>query len=81
MIKDTIDPKVWPDTKPLRPADDIATSLIALRDELWERKHPELREVFWKINSCLYREYPRRPKRSPVQAESESEIEEYLRHT
>lgn len=35
----------------------IAQSLVNLRDELWEKKNPALDEVFWKINSCLYRGY------------------------
>ena len=40
--------------KDMRPAEDIAERLIALRDELWERQHEQDKEIFWKINSCLY---------------------------
>ena len=44
--------------KSLQPSDDIVTSLIALRDELWADKDDRLNVVFWKINSCLYSQYP-----------------------
>lgn len=38
---------------------DIVQSLINLRDELFaqDSDNPEVKEAFWKINSCLYRGY------------------------
>lgn len=41
-----------------QPDDVVVQSLINLRDELWARQDPQLSEVFFKINSCLYRTYP-----------------------
>lgn len=49
MIQDTI-----VTDKEIRPAEDIAERLIALRDELYERQCEAELEIFWKINSCLY---------------------------
>lgn len=43
--------------KTLIPTDDIVQSLLNLRDELWEKKDPTSLELFYKINSCLYRGY------------------------
>lgn len=37
--------------------EDIVQSLINLRDELWAKQDPRLKEALWKINSCLYRGY------------------------
>jgi hypothetical protein len=44
--------------KELQPNEQIVRSLINLRDELFDRKDSALAEAFFKINSCLYREYP-----------------------
>ncbi len=52
-------------TKTLISNEDIVQSLINLRDELWERKNPDLNEAFYKINSCLYRGYKLTPKPEP----------------
>jgi len=44
--------------KVLQPNDKIVESLLRLKGELWEKQDDQLREVFFKINSCLYSEYP-----------------------
>jgi hypothetical protein len=46
--------------KSLQPADKVVQSLIALRDELFTQEPISVHEkiLFFKINSCLYREYP-----------------------
>lgn len=48
-MKDTID-----SGKEMRSAEEIVERLIALRDEVWERQNEREKELFWKINSCLY---------------------------
>lgn len=45
-------------TKQLQLADEIAASLLRLRDELFENRIATHAEVFFKINSCLYSGYP-----------------------
>lgn len=58
MIKDTII-----SDKPLQAPEDIATSLLHLRDEIYNRivmadsNTTNLKPILWKINSCLYKEY------------------------
>lgn len=44
--------------KTLQHSDAIVQSLIALRDELWRANNRSHDEVYFKINSCLYRKYP-----------------------
>ncbi len=47
-------------TKTLQPDNKIVKSLLNLRNELYLRsKDPLSDEIFFKINSCLYKEYPR----------------------
>lgn len=53
MYKDTLNTG-----KNLQPADVIAQSLINLRDEMWANKDRYPVELFFKVNSCLYRGYP-----------------------
>jgi len=53
-VQDTIYKGVTPKT--LVDPEETQRSLIALRDELWERNLGE--ELFFKINSCLYKSYP-----------------------
>jgi hypothetical protein len=43
--------------KKLQEDSTIVQSLINLRDELYFKKDPEHAEIFFKINSCLYRNY------------------------
>lgn len=43
--------------KKLQEDSTIVQSLINLRDELYSKKDPEHVEIFFKINSCLYRKY------------------------
>ena len=64
MIKDTLQKK-----KPLQDSDKIVESLIALRDELHSKitnqpnqQDCDRRMAFFKINSCLYSEYPAKRK-------------------
>ena len=47
----------YPGDKAFAAVEDIAQSLVNLRDELYGKGVPEL-EVFFKINSCLYAKYP-----------------------
>jgi len=45
--------------KTLAPDKDIVKSLIALRDECYYKSdNATIREIFFKINSCLYDRYP-----------------------
>jgi hypothetical protein len=53
-VQDTVYAGVTP--KALVDPEETQRSLIALRDELWERKLGE--DVFFKINTCLYKSYP-----------------------
>ena len=54
MVTDTIETK-----KPLQNPETIATSLIALRDELLNRTLSGFEaEILFKVNSCLYSRYP-----------------------
>jgi hypothetical protein len=46
-------------TKTLQPDNKIVKSLLNLRDELYLRSNDaSSAEIFFKINSCLYKEYP-----------------------
>lgn len=38
----------------------IVQSLLNLKEELWERSKTDdsAKEWLWKVNSCLFREYP-----------------------
>lgn len=46
-------------TKTLQPDHKVVRSLLNLRDELYLRSNDALsNEIFFKINSCLYKEYP-----------------------
>lgn len=49
--------------KPLQPTDKIVMSLLNLRNEILENGTDDAtrREYLFKINSCLYREYPTHP--------------------
>ena len=49
-----------PKKKKLRPSKKIIQSLISLRNELYldGSDTPQERIVLWKINSCLYGDYP-----------------------
>lgn len=48
-------------SKALQPADKVVESLLRLRDELYKRPDDAIaNEIFFKINSCLYGEYPHR---------------------
>lgn len=46
--------------KKIKDPEEVVSSLINLRDELFAKKNAssEMREVFFKINSCLYSKYP-----------------------
>jgi hypothetical protein len=52
--------------KPLTDPEKTQASLLVLRNELLEKwyptldDHPDIKEILWKINSCLYSEYPRK---------------------
>lgn len=51
MVEDTFYSK-----KPLQDSDQVVRNLLALRDELFKRATPGIAsEIFYKINSCLYR--------------------------
>ena len=58
------------------PDEEIVKSLINLRDELFDRRIET--EIFYKINSCLYRGYPH--KYSAPQEMTIDEIEKKLGH-
>ena len=46
-------------TKTLQPDHKVVKSLLNLRNELYLRsKDASSNEIFFKINSCLYKEYP-----------------------
>jgi hypothetical protein len=46
-------------TKTLQPHNKVVKSLLNLRDELYLRSNDASSdEIFFKINSCLYKEYP-----------------------
>lgn len=53
-------------TRDLAKPEDTQNSLLHLRDEILEREifvtDPDVREILFKINSCLYDHYP--PRRS-----------------
>ena len=46
-------------SKQLQNPEKIVESLIHLKDELWDRRNEQgISEIIYKINSCLYKEYP-----------------------
>lgn len=70
-IKDTVDTE-----KELLPSTEIVESLIKLRDSLYKRiDNPEVRMLYLKINSCLYR----RPDGSTIPKDSNEDVLPYLR--
>ena len=54
-VKDTIKT-----TKQIQDLELVVESLLNLRDELFENQSSS--ELFYKINSCLYKQYPNFPK-------------------
>ena len=47
----------YPSKKKFRPPEEIVQSLIHLRDEMYDKKDANTSEIFFKINSCLYKGY------------------------
>ena len=45
-------------TKPVQPAEKVVESLMNLREELLGQDDLKSREIVFKINSCLFSEYP-----------------------
>ncbi len=49
--------------KQQKPDNEIVRSLINLRDELIDKDIDKYHEIFFKINSCLYDQYPVHPRK------------------
>ena len=46
------------ESKQYKPAVEVLQSLINLRDEMYNTKDEQVKDIYYKINSCLYAEYP-----------------------